>query len=85
MDLAVVLQDDQLYDLATRIVAPMIPVHQHDVERATLPVYVGGVRYIVAMHLLTTVPARNLGPPIANLETHERALKNAIDLVFFGI
>lgn len=44
VDLAVVRQDDQLSDLATRVVAPLIV-----------------------------------------LGDHERALRNAIDLVFFGI
>jgi hypothetical protein len=44
-----------------------------------------GVRYIVAMHLLTTVPTRNLGRAIASLKEHERAIRNAIDLVFFGV
>ena len=85
MDLAVVLQDNQLSDLATRIVAPLIEISDHDVDRATVAVHVEGVRYVVAMHLLTTVPIRNLGRPIANLGSHERALKNALDLVFFGI
>lgn len=85
VDLAVVLQDDQLADLATRVVAPMIAIRDHDVDRATIAVEVEGVRYVVAVHLLTTVPTRSLGRPIASLASHERALKNAIDLVFFGI
>lgn len=85
MDLAVVMQDDQLSDLATRVVAPLIAIHDHDVDRTTVAVHVEGVRYLVAVHLLTTVPTRNLGRAITNLEAHERALKNAIDLVFFGI
>lgn len=83
-DIAVVLQDDQLADLATRIVAPLIAIQGHDVDRATIAVDIEGVRDLVAMHLLTTVPVRNLGRAIANLEQHERAPKNAIDLVFFG-
>jgi toxin CcdB len=85
VDLAVVLQDDQLADLATRVVAPLIDIQDHDVDRATVAVHVEGVRYVVAMHLVTTVPTRNLGRPIASLKDHERAIKNAIDLVFFGI
>lgn len=85
VDLAVVPQDDQLSDPATRVVAPLIAIRDHDVDRATIAVEIEGVRYVAAVHLLTTVPTRNLGRPIANLEAHERALKNAIDLVFFGI
>ena len=37
-----------------------------------------GVRYAVAMHLLATLPRRNLGPAIATLREHERTLKSAI-------
>jgi toxin CcdB len=85
VDLAVVLQDDQLADLATRVVAPMIAIQDHDVERATVAVHVEGIRYVVALHLLTTVPTRNLGRPIANLREYEHAIKNAVDMVFFGI
>ena len=85
VDLAVVLQDDQLSDLATRVVAPLIALQGHDVDRATLAVDIDGVRYLVAVHLLTTVPVRNLSRPIANLGKQERALKNAIDLVLFGV
>jgi len=85
VDLAVVLQDDQLADLATRVVAPPLDIQDQDVDRATVAVHIEGVRYVVAMHLLTTVPTRNLGRPIASLNDDERALKNALDLVFFGI
>ncbi len=85
VDLAVVLQHGQLSDLVTRVVAPLIAISGHDVDRATIAVEIEGVRYVVAMHLLTTIPTRNLDRPIANLRDHERALKNGIDLLFFGI
>ncbi len=85
VDLAVVLRDDQLADLATRVVAPLVAIQGHDIDRATVALELDGVRYLVAIHLLTTVPVRNLDRAIANLRGHERALKNALDLVFFGI
>ncbi len=86
VDLAIVLQDDTLGHLATRVVAPMIPVPPEiEVERVTPAVTVDGVRYMVAVHLVTTVPARSLGTLVASLTDHDRELKNAIDAVFFGV
>ena len=86
VDLAVVLQDDTLAHLATRIVAPLIAVEgDFDVERTTPVVEIDATRYIVAMHLLTTVPVRNLGNLTTSLKDREREIKNALDMVFFGV
>lgn len=86
IDLAVVLQDDTLSHLSTRIVAPLIPADAVEhVERATPVVELAGIRYAVAMHLLMTIPSRNLGNLVGSLSREERALKNALDTVFFGI
>jgi hypothetical protein len=87
VDLAIVMQDDTLSHLSTRIVAPLIPTAKDMVaDRATPIVELDGVPYAVAAHLLMTVPARNLGIPIASLKKdHESHLKSAIDMVFFGV
>jgi hypothetical protein len=86
VDLAVVLQDETLSDLATRIIAPLVPVSdRYNVQRATPVVELDGVRYLVAMHLLTTIPRRNLGQVVASLIDEERSLKAAIDAVLFGV
>lgn len=86
VDLAVVLQDDTLSYLSTRIVAPLVLGDRVEgVERATPAVEVDGKRYAVAMNLITTIPARNLGSVVCSLSGEERALKNAINTVFFGI
>jgi toxin CcdB len=86
VDLAVVMQDDTLSHLATRVVAPLVPVgNGFVVDRTTPRVEIDGVRYAVAVHLLMTIPARNLGTRVASLEDHDRALKGAIDMVFFGV
>jgi toxin CcdB len=86
IDLAVVMQDDTLSHLATRVVAPLVPVSNgFVVDRTTPMVEIDGVRYAVAIHLLMTIPARNLGTLVASLEDHDRALKGAIDMAFFGI
>jgi hypothetical protein len=86
VDLAVILQDDTLSYLATRIVAPLVPSNAIDpVERATVAVEVDGAHYTIAMHLMMTIPVRNLGNVVQSLSREERALKNAIDTVFFGV
>ncbi len=86
VDLAVVLQEDALSHLSTRVVAPLIDIGEDAVaERMTPVVEIGGHRYLVATHLLTTIPARNLNTLVASLANHERAIKNSIDTVFFGV
>jgi hypothetical protein len=86
VDLAVVLQDNTLSHLSTRIVAPLIPVEgELATDRATPIVDVTGNEYAVAVHLMTTVPTRNLGKLVARLVDNERQLKSALDLVFFGV
>ena len=86
VDLAVVLQDETLSHLSTRVVAPLIPIPKGlEVERVTPAVLIDGVRYMVAMHLLTTIPVRSLGTLVASLADRDGELKNAIDAVFFGV
>ncbi len=55
------------------------------VDRAAPLVEIDGARYVVAVHLLTTLPVRHLSKPITNLRDHEQTLKNAIDTVLFGV
>jgi hypothetical protein len=84
--LAVVLQHDSLSALSTRIVAPLLALgSRYLVNRSTPAIELEGDRYIVAAHLLATVPRRSLSEPLTNLRQKETVLKNAIDAVFFGI
>ncbi|HMN85364.1 MAG TPA: CcdB family protein [Bauldia sp.] len=86
VDLAVILQDDALSDLPTRIAAPVIAVDErYDLDRLTVPVTIDGVRYIVAIHLLATLPVRAIGRKFAEIGEHERKIKSALDLLFFGV
>jgi hypothetical protein len=87
VDLAVVMQDDTLSGLSTRLVAPLVPAPNEMVaDRMTPTVELDGVRYAVATHLLMAIPVRSLGAPIASLKKdYESVLKKAIDLVFFGV
>jgi toxin CcdB len=86
VDLAVVLQDDTVAHLTTRVVAPLIEIGADaETEKMTPAVEIGDTRYMIATHLLTTIPVRSLGTLVANLEDHDRAIKNAIHLLFFGV
>jgi hypothetical protein len=86
VDLAVILQDETLSDLATRIVAPLVPAGDRlRVDRTTLLVDLDGVKYVIAVHLISSIPRRSLGQVVANLDSHEHQLKAAIDAVFFGV
>ena len=86
VDLAVVLQEDSVSHLATRVVAPLIEADRKgDAERLVPTVEIDGVRYAIAVHLMTTVPLRSLGRLVASLRHDDRAIKAAIDLLFFGV
>jgi len=62
VDLAVVIQDDTLSSLSTRLVAPLVPAPNEMVaDRMTPTVELDGVRYAVATHLLMAIPVRSLG------------------------
>jgi toxin CcdB len=86
VDLAIVVQNATLSHLATRLVAPLVEIEAGAAaDKMTPQVEIGGVRYMIATHLLTTIPLRNLGSLVASLQAEERTIKNAIDFVFFGV
>jgi hypothetical protein len=71
---------------ASVVVAPLIQIDERaNIDRTTPIVEVRGVRYLVAVHLMATIPLRSLGTHVATLQTHERMLKNAINTVFIGV
>jgi hypothetical protein len=86
VDLAVVLQDDTLSHLGTRVVAPLVIAGpEAPIDRATPTTTIDTARYVIAIHLLTTVPLRNLSTFVVSLTPQEREIKAAIDLVFSGV
>lgn len=86
VELAVILQDEGLSRLSTRIVAPVIFIDGvPPIERGTVAVELDGLSYLVPVHLLMSVRARGIGRPIGSLSGYEAALKNALDVVFFGV
>ena len=86
IDLVVILQSDLLDHLTTRVVAPLIPVTEgYLIDRVVPEVEIEGIRYAVAMHLIATLAERNLATMVGKLNASEIVLKNAIDMVFFGV
>lgn len=86
MELVLIMQNDLHSHFTTRVVAPLIAMDKRLASNRIAPsVEIGGIRYKIAIHLINTVPARNLGSLVASLRDREPELKNAIDLIFFGI
>jgi hypothetical protein len=86
VELAIVLQDNLLANLTTRVVAPLAKVQgQIEVNRTTPILEYDGNRYMIAVHLLSAVPSRNLIEVVMQAQHLEREIKNAIDMVFFGV
>ena len=86
VDLVVILQNDVLDHLTTRVVAPLLPLDEnYRIDRVVPAVEIENIRYAVAMHLVATIPVRNLGTMVGTLDAHEVALKSAIDMVFSGV
>lgn len=83
--LVLILQHDVLDQFDTRIVAPLVPVDDSFTMRhAVVMVEIAGAQYAVAMQLMSSVPVRELGPRILNLDGQQAVFKRAIDLLFLG-
>lgn len=84
--LVLVMQHDELSRFSTRIVVPLIAITPSlELDRTTVMVRVDDRRYAAVFHLMATVSIRELSDPVTNIEFDERPLKNAIDMIFFGI
>jgi toxin CcdB len=81
------LQDDMLEDLATRVVAPLVPSEKLGPEMQTVNprILVQGKEYILLTHLLAAIPAKNLAEPVGSAADQRDAVIAAIDMLFTGI
>ncbi len=83
--MVVVLQHEYLSQLGTVIVAPLFAEDELEpIERLRPHVRVGRKSYTVAVDLLASLPTRQLGAAVANLEKSRYELSNALDLLFAG-
>ncbi len=81
-----VLQHKLLTDLATIVVAPLLPEGTFHPAARLHPVFeIDGKRMLLSTAELASVPKKILGAPITNLKDHRDEIIAAIDLVFTGV
>lgn len=82
------LQADLLRDLATRVVAPLIPLARlrgKPISRLNPVVAVAGEQHVIVFQELAALPAAELRDVVASLHAQRSELIAAIDLLFTGI
>jgi toxin CcdB len=84
--LVVDCQADLLEDLATRFVAPLLPEADvpQPLARPNPRFTVGGRNLIMATHLASAVPVRELDARVATLVHEQDAISNALDMLLSG-
>lgn len=82
--LVVVLQHDQLEDLRTRIVAPLLDLTESaPVDHLAPEVTFDNRRYRISFHKMATIDVRDL-EAVGLLDVHD-PLMRAVDLIFAGV
>jgi len=86
VEYAVILQHDDLAELSTCVVAPLV----EDDPRMSLGGYTPrvdfrGARYIVALHLMMPLPRRHLSKPVGSLAQESYRIKRGIDALFLAV
>jgi mRNA-degrading endonuclease toxin of MazEF toxin-antitoxin module len=82
----IVLQSDQLRDLNTRVVAPLVsPKSIPFFERLMPGVEVNGEHYVIDPTNIGAVHDRILKKRVTNLEPERYRILGAVDMVFAGV
>jgi toxin CcdB len=80
-------QADTLSHLSSRVVAPLLP--QAEVPRGLNRLHptlsVEGRQLVLATHLLTALPVRQLGDRAGSLAKHQDEIMAALDMLLTGI
>jgi toxin CcdB len=73
-------------DLATRVVAPLIPADRYGPRLDWLnpTVHIGEIEYVVSIAELAGVPASIIGDPVASAESKRHEVISALDFLFTG-
>ncbi len=80
-----VLQHEHLSQLINVVAAPLFAHDELEaIDRLRPIVVVEAHTYIVAVDRLASLPTRQLGSPLANLESARYELINALDFLFAG-
>ena len=80
------LQNDLIFHLTTRMIAPLVPVVGGPLQVTRLnPVFeIENNRYALHPQLMAAVPAHILSKPIDSLDRYYDEVVAAIDMVFLG-
>jgi toxin CcdB len=80
------VQTDLLDGLATRVVAPLLPVETAPKPAKLLnPVIdIGGEAHVLVTQFLAAVPTRSLGKPVGDVSARSDEINRALDMVFHG-
>lgn len=83
--LVVVLQHEALVGIDTTVVVPLFkPADVPPVHVLRPLVTVSRQKFVVSVERLASIPSRQLGKPVDNLERAREELLRATDLLFFG-
>jgi toxin CcdB len=71
----------------SRMVVPLVPVERAGIRISRLhpSIVVSGSEFVMATHLATAVPKRELSRPIANLADRRLEIIGAIDVLITGV
>lgn len=80
------LQADLLGDLASRVVAPLIPIQNVGIQILKLnPRFeIGGEVFLLVPQALTSVPANAIGEQVADFSDRQDEITAALDFLFQG-
>ena len=80
------VQSDLLFELATRMVIPLLPEAKHrSVMKDLHPVFeITGARFVLVTHELASIPKRQLQRPIGSLAAYGEEITRALDILFTG-
>ena len=85
-DLLLDVQANVLYGLSSRVIVPLVLKNPFFTPAPRLnPAFVVNDEiYVMITHLMTSVPASQLGQPIANLASNHDRISTALDMLFLG-
>lgn len=84
--LVVDVQSDILPEIGTRLVVPLLPsaLAPPALPRLHPVLELEGKRFVMATHLMASLPLRAMGAPVGSVKSHYDEIVAAIDMIFIG-
>lgn len=84
--LVVILQNDLVDELGTRVVAPLSDeTHRALIDVLRIPVEIDFGSYVVQLDRMAAIERRMIGQVIGTLAAEESRIKRGLELLFFGV